>query len=448
MALWLPVIWLWILGSRPVSLWLGIWFGAEFDVASFDVQSQLDGSPLDALVFAVLLFAGIFVLARRGKRTGSLLLANLPIIIYFGFCFVSIFWSPFPEVAFKRWFKAIGDVVMVLIIVTEADPISALRRLFSRLGFVLMPASVLLIRYSPLGHSWDPNGNSLNTGVTTNKNTLGLITFLILMGTVWSFRDLFLSKHQPGRSRRLIAQGMLLIFSLTVLKMAHSATSIACFALGTFLILITGTRVIKRRPVAVHAVIWGTLLAGGLTIFLGGEDLVVHALGRESNLTGRSDIWAAVIPACPDPLIGAGFESFWITPSAEEFNLKWPKFNKINEAHNGYIETYLNLGIIGLFLIAWILISGYRRATVAFRQDPEIGGLMLAYLATAAFYSITEAGFRMLMPMWIFLLLAIFTSTGVVRGYISSTEPRLRRVRATGRSDYTPSQIPATGSRV
>ena len=48
-------------------------------------------------------------------------------------------------------------------------------------------------------------------------------------------------------------------------------------------------------------------------LFGGGSD-VVHALGRKSNLTGRTDIWAAVIAAGPNPSFGAGFESFWISP--------------------------------------------------------------------------------------------------------------------------------------
>ena len=41
---------------------------------------------------------------------------------------------------------------------------------------------------------------------------------------------------------------------------------------------------------------------------------------------------------------------------------------------------------------------------------------MLAYVTTATFYSITEAGFRVLTPSWIFLLLAVVGSSGVSAG--------------------------------
>lgn len=427
-AFWLPVIWLWIVCSRPLSAWLNIWFGLDLGWTGKSIQDQLNGSPADAAAFAILLIAGIGVLAGR-RRTGTLLLANLPIVIYFGFCLVSVLWSPFPDLAFKRWFKAIGDVVMVLIVVTEPDPVAALQRLISRLGFLLLPASVLMIHYSPLGHAWDPDGNPMNTGVTTNKNTLGLITFLIALGAVWSFRVVLRSKSQPNRKRRIVAQGTLIIFSIAVLGMAHSATSIACFSLGVILILVTGLRFLRRSPGAVHAVVFTILLTGGLMMLFGGEGVIVHALGRETNLTGRSDIWKAVIPACPNPLLGAGFESFWISPSAQEIYHHHVTFNKVNEAHNGYIEVYLNLGLVGLSLIGWILLAGYRNAVGAFRRNPEIGGLMLAYSTTAAFYSITEAGFRMLSPSWIFLLLAIVAATGTVSGYLPSRVPTPRRLR-------------------
>jgi len=43
-----------------------------------------------------------------------------------------------------------------------------------------------------------------------------------------------------------------------------------------------------------------------------------------------------------NPWIGAGFESFWLGP---RLNKLWAQYNFMpNQAHNGYIEIYLNLG--------------------------------------------------------------------------------------------------------
>lgn len=421
-ALWLPVIWFGIVASRPVSFWLG-----TSPTGQDNLSQQLDGSPTDALVFAMLLAVGVMVLIRRSSQTKASLRGNSPILIFFAYCLLSVLWADHPDVAFKRWIKAIGDLVMVLVVVTDAEPIAALKRVLSRTGFILLPASVLFIKYSDLGRGFDPDGNAQNTGVTTNKNILGVVTFVLLLGALWRVLTLLRSKCEPNRARHLLAQGILFAFGAALLILAHSATAVACFTLGSVLIVATGLSAIRRRPAAVHGLVLMLALAVGFTMLFGGGEGVVHALGRQTNFTGRTDIWKAVIPAAPNAVIGAGFESFWISPGNLAKVVRslsgWMNPRGLNEAHNGYIEVYLNLGWVGVSLIALILINGYRNACSAFRRHPDIGGLMLAYLVAASIYNVTEAGFRMLHPMWIFLLLAVITAGGISRGHVRLQSP-------------------------
>src|SRR5215510_7211266 len=134
-ALWLPVIWLLIIGSRPVSVWL-----SGGPSTSMRVDAALDGSSTDAAVLGVLLAAGLVVLVIRRSQAAALIKVNPVIVVYFAYCLVSVVWSPFPSVAFKRWTKAVGDLVMILIVLTESQPVEALRQWFSRVGAILMPA--------------------------------------------------------------------------------------------------------------------------------------------------------------------------------------------------------------------------------------------------------------------------------------------------------------------
>ncbi len=150
-ALWLPVAWISIMGSRPVSEWLGI--------NPSGANVQLDGSPVDAAIFGALLAAAIVVLISRGRRTRAFVAANWPILVYFFYCLISVAWSYHPDVSFKRWIKAIGDPAMILIIATDGQPVAAFRRLISRVGFLLLPTSVLLIKYyDALGRGYTPDG--------------------------------------------------------------------------------------------------------------------------------------------------------------------------------------------------------------------------------------------------------------------------------------------------
>jgi exopolysaccharide production protein ExoQ len=409
-ALWLPVLYLWVLGSRPVSFWLGV-------SPPSGASTQLDGSPVDGAFFLALLIVALCVLFRRGQRTLTFLKTNKVILIYFLFCLVSIIWSDFPGVAIKRWVKAIGDLAMILIVLTDERPVAALRRVFSRVGFVLMPLSLLFIKYYPyLGRSYDSwTGFQTNTGLTSDKNMLGVITFVLSLGALWRVLDLLWADDTPPhRGRHLLAQGTLLAFGISLLISANSVTSLVSFVLGAGLMLTTRLQFMRRKPAAVHVLVLLLVVSASALILFGGRASVASALGRNANLA-RMDIWEAIIPMAPNALIGAGFESFWLGTRVEKLAVLFPNLG-LNEAHDGYIEVYLELGWVGLSLIALLWIDGYRRAVKAFRLEPALGGLLLAYILTAVTYNVTEAGFRMLDPLWIFFLLAVVEASSIASG--------------------------------
>ena len=417
-AIWVPGTWLALVGSRPLSFWFG---------ATPTENTSVEGSPIDAAAFAVLLAVSVVVLIVRRKRAWSLLRSNWPLLIYFIYCLVSVAWSYHPDIALKRWIKAIGDLAVVLVIVTEGYPVAALGRIVSRVGMLLLPTSVLFIRYYPeLGRGYTTDGMLVNYGVTTNKNALGLTVLVVSLVVLWNVRSLVVNKQQPNRVKRLLAQGILLAFGIDLLVTANCSTCKVCFLVGGFLILLLSRRAWARRPARVHALCLTIIVASAAALFLGTGD-VASALGRQSTMSGRTDIWAAVIPVVPNALVGAGFESFWISPSAQLFRdqmsrLGWyaALVKDLNEAHNGYIEVYLNLGWIGICLIMLVLVDGYLRAVKSLMRDPQLGSLFVAAFVISVYYSVTEAGFRMMNPAWIFLVLASVGSTAVNSGVMCS----------------------------
>src|SRR5271168_1324224 len=116
-ALWLPVVWLWLAGSRALSQWLAIFgMGSE---GLLTPEQYLEGSPLDRYFYLALTVAAILVLASRQRKVSALLRANVPILLFFCYCALSIIWSDYPDVALKRWFKAVGDLAMVFVVLTD-----------------------------------------------------------------------------------------------------------------------------------------------------------------------------------------------------------------------------------------------------------------------------------------------------------------------------------------
>src|SRR5207247_2291965 len=127
-----------------------------------------------------------------------------------------------------------------------------------------------------------------------------------------------------------------------------------------------------------------------------------------ATLTGRTELWASVLRMSVNAWIGAGFESFWL---GERLKTLWVQYHFApTQAHNGYIEVYLNLGWLGLFLLAGVLWAGYRTTRNRLNLSPNIpfATFGLAYLTAYALYNITEGTFKALDVLFIiFLITAI-----------------------------------------
>jgi len=140
-ASWLPLIWIAIVGSRPITLW----FGGPLSMETPD--DYLKGSPIDMMIFLSLIVGGVMVLMRRRVNWSTLFTNNTWLFVFFLYCGLSVAWSDYPFVGFKRWIKDLGNLVMVLVILSEKDPVQAVKSVFLRCAFLLLPLSVLFIKY-------------------------------------------------------------------------------------------------------------------------------------------------------------------------------------------------------------------------------------------------------------------------------------------------------------
>jgi exopolysaccharide production protein ExoQ len=96
-ALWLPLLWFFIICSRGFSAWLNI-FG--FHVTG--PASVEEGSPLDAGFYLALATAGFCVLVRRQVSFSEVLQQNGWLMAFIAYCFIAILWSDYPFISFKR----------------------------------------------------------------------------------------------------------------------------------------------------------------------------------------------------------------------------------------------------------------------------------------------------------------------------------------------------------
>lgn len=430
-ALWIPTVWMLINGSRSVSQWLH-----PGSTESLSMQSA-EGSPLDAAIFGLLILAGILVLNFRTRRAGQILRQNLPILLFFAYCAVSILWSDYSFIALKRWSKAIGDLVMVLVVLTDPDPMMAIKRFFKSVTFILLPLSALLIYFYPgLGTAFDPQDRvTMYVGVTTFKNLLGMIVMVCGISSVWSFLCAYEDLQLPRRGKHLLAHGLMILATVFLVLKCDSMTSFSCFGLASGAMVMSTQRWTKQKAGRIHLVFAGAPAVPLFALFM--DSGMVHMLGRKPNLTDRTYIWQAVLAMHTNPFVGTGFESFWMGSTLQRV---WDlSVHGIQEAHNGYLEVYINLGWIGELFLGAAIVTAYPKILSTLRRMPRLGKLALAYFTAGLIYSLTEAGFRMMNPIWIAFLLAV-----VSPGLASEGSTALPRTEAAP-TGATPRHIASRG---
>jgi exopolysaccharide production protein ExoQ len=401
-ALWLPLIWFVITCSRGLSLWLNI-FGLPVSGST----SVEEGSPLDAWFFLILIAAGLYVLSKRGVRLSEIVGNNQWLTIFLLYCLISIIWSDFPFVAFKRWIKILGHPIMALIVLTEPNPKEAVIRLMKRCAYVVVPVSILFIKYYPeLGRAFEPwSGMASSTGITTNKNMLGADCMILGFFFFWHLLQTWQTHRDRWRRNelRLIAGFLIAIWWLS--SQAHSATSVTSLFVGALVVVFVGIRSINKNFIGTYLLVALTLLViAELTFGISGR--FSEGLGRGSGLSGRTVLWTELLKLDTNPILGTGFESFWLGKRPEQ--LKGVFYFIPNQAHNGYLETYLTLGLIGVFLLLGLFVATFRKIRLELFRNFEWGRYRLGFLAAVILYNWTEAAFKTLNPIWfVFYLIAL-----------------------------------------
>jgi len=398
-ALWIPTLWAFVAFSKP----LAVWFGSTAE------SSMEAGSPLDRAFLISLLVLAVIVLVKRRFDWFGALRDNRWVLFLIAFMLISVFWSSIPLISFKRWTRDFIVVVMAFMVLSERDPRQALLTILRRVTYVLIPYSFLLIKYYPkYGVQYGRySGSRMWIGVGLQKNHLALLCVISVVFLTWT-----LFRRWKGRDPAVLkiqtpAEIVLLVLTMRLLMgprmtLTYSATSTIALVLALLMSLALyrmkrrgsspGLKVLKIALLVI--VIYGTV-----TPFLGKLSIldISSALNRDDTLTGRSEIWAFLVPyALNRPVLGHGFGGFWTTEMREL---------TASHAHNGYLDVILNIGFVGLLLVSLFLLSCCQKAYRALKADFDWGILALSYILMGAMHNITESTINTLTSSLIAIIL-------------------------------------------
>ena len=413
-SVWIVVAWVVIHGTRPLTSWLG-WESH---------YSRDEGNPEEAFVNLILIVAGLIVLVQRGIRLPAVIRGNKWLFVFYLFWFMSILWSDYPVITFKRLFKDLGNVVMVLIILTDRKPSEAVRAACVRLAYLCIPLSIVLIRYYPEWgriYSGYHRDILMYTGVTTQKNMLGVLVLVSAMFLLWDLLE-FWGKRKSATEKLAYASRVSVLFMCWyLLLIIDSMTSLVCAVVGSVLLITLGLPFFKQRPARMET--FGLSAAAVLALFdlmFNIKETFVEGLGRNMDLTSRTEIWELVRDYQDNPLGGQGFDTFW---AGRRLELLAEKTNGIIQAHNGYLETYLNGGLIGVGLLVVLLLSAYLRIRKKLVLGKREDCVRFAIFLTAIIHNYTEASFNKVGILW-------FVTSFAIMEYRAQLPPRRSVMRS------------------
>jgi O-antigen ligase len=265
---------------------------------------------------------------------------------------LSVLWSDYPFVSFKRWIQLAGNTIVLLAAIIHFSSVDDAIRYFKLIFCIFMPLNLLAVLFIPDAIQWHfPAWR----GLTTHKNQLGQISLMSLIFWVYYF-------YQGNTRNRAIA-AIYLCLSLILLMGSRSATSIlAAIILFFVLSLVLAYKHILRPKIgsSLSVLLLFAFFIGLIPIIYLGMDFVAsmfEIIGKDVTFSGRTDLWATIFDeAKTHSLFGCGFGGFWVVGSApieSLYNLHvWlPK-----QAHLGYLDTINETGIIGFVIVGFMVV--------------------------------------------------------------------------------------------
>lgn len=427
-ALFWPTLWYMVASSRPAGVWLSIW-GVPLPGGGGGLE---DGSFIERIFYLTLTLIGIRILRRRPIDWGQVWRQNGWMVAFAVFMFVSISWSNYPYTSFKRFIKMAGSIVMALMILTEEHPFEAIKAVIRRCAYIHLPMSVICIKYiRRIGVSYDYTGSAESwQGIASSKNVLGQVAMVAVLYFIY---DVIHNWRRVGWRNLSVVYIFLGSYLLKGSDKAISMTSVAVFGFGLFIFL--RLEMLRWRREYIPGFLWkvmaGTfaliVLVAVHSVVMFPEDStfgwLITKLGRNITLTDRTTIWSQVYDvAASNSFFGVGFGGFWIGQEANiDFSrrMTWT----LGQAHNGYVDTYLQTGWIGIFLMTGTFLAAARRLRAEVPEDFEAGRWKVILFLTTLFINITETShLRGDHHLWLLFLLALLSVSGAVQGQALDSE--------------------------
>lgn len=305
--------------------------------------------------------------------------------IFLLWALLSMFWSDFPFVTFKRWFQIFLIYFLIITFLTYFDE----KEVLKILKLILYPYLFLtLIVVLIIPEAKDPAFNTWR-GFSATKNSLGQT------GVISSVLTMILYLKEENGIKKKISMFFFLL-SIIIIGGTFSSTSyiaLVIFLTGSTLYYVK-TKIFGRLGVTnslfVYSFATGILLLITIMLFVPDfTDTVQGIFGKSETFYDRGKLWKVMLLHISlNPVIGCGFQAFWTLENPQLLLLYQTFVWLPNQAHNGYLDIINEVGIIGLIFFFIPIIKNIIRSI-----KNKIISMWCWFLILPIIINVTESNF-------------------------------------------------------
>ena len=318
-----------------------------------DAYLALQGSlhlPIVIIQLSLAAVGGVLVMTRW-RRVAAAAIQAWPILALAGLQLASAVWSIDPILTLRKTILECIMLAMSIYLGERYPPDELARKILSVLCQAMVLILILLV-VSPHTVLQSDAHNALK-GLSQNKNGFGYyIGLTVAMLMIVRFRK----RHDWIRYFFLPVACLMLVFSRSMTSVASAGVII--MSLPLWLVF----RLPAKQRVAGYIFISGSLVLAGVCSMLFSDELL-GLLGKDSTFTGRTGVWKQLVIAIHHhPILGYGYGAFWTGLRGESLDVLITSGWIVPSAHNAYLELWLAIGIPGLIVTAFVILSAFHKS--------------------------------------------------------------------------------------
>ncbi|HOJ07524.1 MAG: O-antigen ligase family protein [Ignavibacteriota bacterium] len=326
-----------------------------FDPANYgDIFAAETTNVKNQVVFLFLFFSSLVILSKRFDKILSLIRSEKYLGLFVLICLLSALWSDYSLLSFKRSFQLFVMFLVIVEALVNIDPKILMNQLkivvsiylfFNLYACRFIPAAI-----DPVFGTW--------RGMEVQKNWLAQNSLYCLLSSIVFFN------FDKTRLTKLY-DSLLILISVLIIYKAHSSTNLIAVVIIVFMGIVFQIESIFNN-LGIGRSILGLvflfiLTFSGIFVIFSSEifELIPGYFGKDMTMSGRTDIWKFAWNDIEKRIfLGYGFATYWIMGSSrlEVFASIFEGF-KVNEAHNGYLEIMLQLGVVGFIFFLFLIIT-------------------------------------------------------------------------------------------